>query len=101
MATARPETSMEVIVQAAGSTEAAQKLVQSLGGKVGTDLPIIHGFTATIPARILPSLAGCSVGTLDLGRRCSRAEQRLHAVLQHDESAEPRYAGCRRPTRLE
>ena len=51
---------MEVIVQAAGSTEAAQKLVQSLGGKVGTDLPIIHGFTATIPARILPSLAAAA-----------------------------------------
>ena len=29
-----------------GSTADVQKLVHGLGGTVGTDLPIIHGFTA-------------------------------------------------------
>jgi serine protease AprX len=52
---ARP---LRVIVRkSAPATSSAERVVHSLGGTVRTELPIIGGFSATIPARSLAPLA--------------------------------------------
>jgi serine protease AprX len=45
-----------VIVQSAGGARAAREAVESVGGKVGFNLPIVHGVSATVRARALSKL---------------------------------------------
>jgi serine protease AprX len=45
-----------VIVQSAGGSRAAREAVESVGGKIGFDLPIVDGVSGTVPARALPEL---------------------------------------------
>ena len=68
-AAAGPRTT--VIVRAdAASTSLARAAVVRLGGRVGTDLPLVHGFTAEIPSGALGSLA--SVDGIDSVTRDGR-----------------------------
>jgi serine protease AprX len=56
--TLRGDPRSDVIVTMTGpDPAAAQRQVVLAGGRVGTLLPIVHGFTATVPVAALPALA--------------------------------------------
>jgi serine protease AprX len=57
MAAAQPGAPLSVIVQKAGPSNQAEKLVASLGGVVTQDLHIINGFAAQLPAKAALALA--------------------------------------------
>jgi serine protease AprX len=48
--------SVAVIVQSAGGSRAAREAVESVGGKIGFNLPIVYGVSAIVPARSLSEL---------------------------------------------
>jgi len=54
----RGKADVGVVVQAvAGRRDGAEREVMRLGGRVTRDLPIVHGFAATLPADSVPALA--------------------------------------------
>jgi serine protease AprX len=57
MAAQSPEQSIRVIVQKAGTSDAAEKLATQLGGAITQDLHIINAFVAEMPARAAQQLA--------------------------------------------
>lgn len=57
--TANLGAAVSVLVrELAPATDLAERSVRALGGAVTTDLPIVGGFSATVPADRLPELAG-------------------------------------------
>jgi len=58
IARAHPTSSVPVIVRETDPrSEAAESLVRGLGGTISYELPMIGGFSATLPAHSLPALA--------------------------------------------
>lgn len=57
LAVLHPDARVPVIVQAQGATTDLAALVVRLGGRVTSDLSLIHGLAAILPARALPGLA--------------------------------------------
>jgi serine protease AprX len=55
-AQAAPARVLVVVGAQPGETRAAERLVQRLGGDVGRRLPIVHGFTARVPAASIARL---------------------------------------------
>jgi serine protease AprX len=55
-AQAKPGRVLVVVGAQPGKTRAAERLVQRLGGDVGQRLPIVHGFTARVPAAAIERL---------------------------------------------
>jgi serine protease AprX len=54
-----PGSTLPVIVrETAPASDTAERLVRDLGGTVERELPIVGGFSATLPATALPELAG-------------------------------------------
>ncbi len=51
-----PSRVLVVVGAQPGKTRAAERLVQRLGGDVGQRLPIVHGFTARVPAASIARL---------------------------------------------
>ncbi|TMK83882.1 MAG: hypothetical protein E6G44_11035 [Actinobacteria bacterium] len=59
-----PDSKVSLIVrESAPRSEAAESLLRGLGGTVTHELPMIGSFSATLPARALPRLAGSPVVT--------------------------------------
>lgn len=59
-AASRPDHSVQVIVQLRDGGAAARAAVRAAGGRVDQELPIIHGFAATLPAGAAKRLARLS-----------------------------------------
>jgi len=57
LATAHPGSRVRVVVQAQGPDTALRAQVARLGGRVTTDLSLIHAVAATLPARAVATLA--------------------------------------------
>jgi serine protease AprX len=48
---ATPGSAQVVVIEAPGAGSAPERAVERLGGHVGLEFPLVHGFSATIPAR--------------------------------------------------
>ena len=64
------EATVGVIVQKDGSGHRPERTVEQVGGRVTSDLPIVNGFSATVPTESIPTLATTpGVRVLSLDRR--------------------------------
>lgn len=57
LATQRPQAQLRVIIQKQSSDDSVEREIRGLGGNITSDLPIINGFSATVPAAAINRIA--------------------------------------------